>query len=66
MIDIIIYYLNKKLKTISLTGETGGSLNGVADITLKVPSGNTQRIQESHIMIGQILCSLIELSILKK
>ena len=36
----------------------------IADVTIKVPSNNTQRIQESHIMIGQILCSLIELSML--
>ena len=56
----------KNLKTISLTGEKGGSLNGIADITLKVPSNNIQRIQESHIMIGQILCSLIETSMLSK
>ena len=55
----------KNLKTISFTGKTGGNLDGIADITIKVPSDNTQRIQESHIMIGQILCSLIELSILK-
>ena len=56
----------KNLKTISLTGEKGGGLNGIADITLKVPSNNIQRIQESHIMIGQILCSLIETSMLSK
>ena len=56
----------KKLKTIAFAGKTGGSLDGIADITIKVPSDNTQRIQESHIMIGQILCSLIELSILKQ
>ena len=56
----------KNLKTIAFTGKTGGSLDGIADITIKVPSENTQRIQESHIMIGQILCSLIELSILQK
>ena len=55
----------KNLKTIAFAGKTGGSLDGIADITIKVPSDNTQRIQESHIMIGQILCSLIELSILK-
>ena len=42
----------KNLKTISLTGKTGGNLDGVADITIKVPSNDTQRIQESHIMIG--------------
>ena len=55
----------KKLKTIAFSGKTGGNLDGIADVTIKVPSDNTQRIQESHIMIGQILCSLIELSILK-
>ena len=56
----------KKLKTISLTGKTGGNLDGIADVTIKVPSNDTQRIQESHIMIGQILCSLLESSILIK
>ena len=56
----------KNLKTISLTGKTGGDLNGIADITIKVPSNNTQRIQESHIMIGQILCSLLEIYLVKK
>ena len=56
----------RNLNTISLTGKTGGDLDGIADVTIKVPSNNTQRIQESHIMIGQILCSLIELYLLKK
>ena len=55
----------KKLKTITLTGETAGKLDGLANVSIKVPSNNTQRIQECHIMIGQILCSLIEDSILK-
>tara|TARA_Y100000590_G_C15410278_1_gene897313 strand:- start:281 stop:856 length:576 start_codon:yes stop_codon:yes gene_type:complete len=56
----------KNLKTISLTGKTGGNLDGIADVTIKVPSNNTQRIQESHIMIGQILCGLLELYLVKK
>jgi D-sedoheptulose 7-phosphate isomerase len=56
----------KNIKTISLTGKTGGELNGIADVTIKVPSNNTQRIQESHIMIGQILCGLLESSLVKK
>ena len=56
----------KNIKTISLTGKTGGELNGIADVTIKVPSNNTQRIQESHIMIGQILCSLVELYLVEK
>ena len=55
----------KKLKTITLTGKTAGKIDGLADITIKVPSENTQRIQECHIMIGQILCSLAEESVLR-
>tara|TARA_B100000287_G_scaffold142169_1_gene133907 strand:- start:1519 stop:2094 length:576 start_codon:yes stop_codon:yes gene_type:complete len=56
----------KNLKTIVLTGKTGGNIDGIADVSIKVPSNNTQRIQESHIMIGQILCSLLELYLIKK
>ena len=56
----------KNLKTISFTGKTGGDIDGIADITIKVPSNNTQRIQESHIMIGQILCGLLEIYSVKK
>ena len=40
-------------------------MKNLADITIFVPSDNTQRIQESHKMIGQILCSLVEESVLK-
>ena len=50
----------KGLKTILFTGRTGGKMADLADVTIFVPSENTQRIQESHIMIGQILCGIIE------
>ena len=56
----------KKLKTIVFTGQTGGTIDGLADLTIKVPSNNTQRIQESHIMVGQILCSILEQHFLEK
>ena len=55
----------KKLKTITFTGKTAGKIDGLADVTIKVPSENTQRIQECHIMIGQILCNLVEEAVLK-
>ncbi len=47
-------------KTIGLTGESGGKLSDMADIALKVPSQNTQRIQECHIMVGHIICDIVE------
>ncbi len=49
-----------KLKTIALTGKDGGKLSRIADISLIVPSGDTPRIQEAHILIIHILCELIE------
>ncbi len=46
-------------KTISLTGSNGGKLAKIAEINIKIPSMNTQRIQESHILVGHILCEFI-------
>jgi len=48
------------LKTAVLTGGDGGQLVPLADISLIVPSQNTARIQEAHIMIGHILCEIVE------
>jgi D-sedoheptulose 7-phosphate isomerase len=45
---------------VALTGETGGALANKVDLLLNVPSGDAQRIQEAHITIGHIACSLIE------
>lgn len=45
---------------ITLTGETGGVMKDFSDILLNVPSTDTPRIQESHIMIGHIICELVE------
>jgi len=56
----------KNLSTIVFTGRSGGKLQGLSDISINVPSEDTQRIQESHIMIGQILCGLIEDDLLNK
>ncbi|MGO4918556.1 D-sedoheptulose-7-phosphate isomerase [Maribacter spongiicola] len=46
--------------TVALTGETGGEMKEKADFLLNVPSKITPRIQESHILIGHILCEIIE------
>jgi D-sedoheptulose 7-phosphate isomerase len=45
---------------VAFTGETGGALSGKVDLLLNVPSRDPQRIQEAHITIGHIACSLIE------
>ena len=43
-----------------LTGRGGGKMAGLADPLLMVPSTNTARIQEMHIMIGHMLCDVLE------
>lgn len=50
----------KGLKTIAFTGETGGKLKDAVDLCLMVPSRNTARIQESHIMVAHIICGAVE------
>jgi D-sedoheptulose 7-phosphate isomerase len=45
---------------VALTGESGGALVGKVDLLLNVPSRDPQRIQESHMTIGHIVCSLVE------
>jgi D-sedoheptulose 7-phosphate isomerase len=48
------------ITTIGFTGNEGGEMNNICDIIIKVPSNDTPRIQEAHILIGHILCQLIE------
>lgn len=53
----------KGLVTVGMLGRNGGHLNALVDFPLIVPSENTARIQEAHILIGHILCQLIEESL---
>ncbi|MDD5373535.1 MAG: D-sedoheptulose 7-phosphate isomerase [Sulfurimonas sp.] len=50
----------KGIKTVALVGRDGGEMAKIADIALIVPSESTPRIQESHILIGHIICDIIE------
>jgi len=50
----------KGIISIGLLGKTGGKLRNECDYTICVPSENVQRIQESHITIGHILCEITE------
>lgn len=50
----------KAVITVGFTGDTGGKMKDLSDYLLNVPSKNTPRIQESHIMIGHIICELVE------
>jgi D-sedoheptulose 7-phosphate isomerase len=50
----------KNMITIGFTGETGGKMKELSNYLFNVPSKDTPRIQESHIMIGHIICELVE------
>lgn len=51
---------NKGISTVGFTGTSGGKMKEISDYLLNVPSTDTPRIQESHIMLGHIICQLVE------
>ena len=50
----------RKIITVGLTGQDGGQMNQFCDYCINVPSNNTPRIQETHILIGHIICAFVE------
>jgi len=51
------------MKNVGFTGATGGKMKPFCDYLLNVPSTDTPRIQECHIMVGHIICQLVEAAI---
>ncbi|PCJ83868.1 MAG: phosphoheptose isomerase [Flavobacteriales bacterium] len=49
-----------EMKTVGLTGKSGGKMRGLCKYLIDVPSEDTPRIQECHILIGHIICELVE------
>jgi D-sedoheptulose 7-phosphate isomerase len=49
-----------RIRTIALTGATGGALAALADIEINVPSSETSHVQEAHIAVGQLIAFLVE------
>ncbi len=49
--------------TIGFTGATGGKMKDLSDYLINIPSTTTPRIQESHILVGHIICELVEIQI---
>jgi D-sedoheptulose 7-phosphate isomerase len=50
----------KKMLTVGFTGESGGRMKTICDHFIAIPSKDTPRIQEGHILIGHIICQLVE------
>ncbi len=66
IINAFLSAKDKNIRTIALTGRSGGKMAEIADIAIIVPSEDTPRIQESHILIGHIICDIIEKEIFKE
>ena len=49
--------------TIGFTGASGGKMKELSDYLINIPSNTTPRIQESHILVGHIICELVEIQI---
>jgi D-sedoheptulose 7-phosphate isomerase len=66
--NIVRAFKNAKalgITTIAFTGDLGGKMKDLADILINVPADKTPRIQEAHIMIGHIICEIVEESLFK-
>ena len=53
------------ITSVGFTGDDGGGMSSVTDILVRVPSNTTARIQEIHILLGHVLCDLLEQSAAK-
>jgi D-sedoheptulose 7-phosphate isomerase len=60
VINAILQARDLEMVTIGLTGAKGGKLNETCNLCIRVPSDNTARIQESHILVGHIICDIVE------
>ena len=60
IVEALLACKEKGIKTIGLTGMGKGKMLELCDICIEVPSLETPRIQESHILIGHILCCIVE------
>ena len=60
IINAIKYCKKKEIIIVSLTGFDGGELKKKSDFNINIPIDSTQRVQEMHILVGHIICDLIE------
>ncbi|TWO21877.1 D-sedoheptulose 7-phosphate isomerase [Campylobacter hyointestinalis] len=66
IIEAIKVCKEKEIISVGLTGQSGGKMADLCDYCIKVPSNCTPRIQESHIVIGHIICAIVEEEIFGK
>jgi len=65
VIEALMLAKKKNIKSIVLTGKSGGRIAKMGDCVIKVPSDDTQRIQEAHLLIEHILCESVEKALME-
>jgi len=65
IINALTVARDKGLATVGFTGTTGGKMKSLCDYLINIPSTDTPRIQESHILVGHIICQLVEEELFK-
>lgn len=60
VLNVLEYGRNNNISTMGLSGKNGGKMNDFCDLNIIVPSNDTARIQEMHILIGHIICQAID------
>jgi D-sedoheptulose 7-phosphate isomerase len=60
IVNALVQAKENGMRTISFTGDGGGTMKGHSDYTIAIPSTDTPRIQECHILVGHIICQLVE------
>ena len=63
VIEAVMMAKKMSMKVIILTGESGGKLNDRGNVVINIPSNDTQRIQEGHLLTEHILCEMVETSL---
>lgn len=63
IINAVVQAKEQNITTVAMTGDSGGKMKNLADYLINIPSADTPRIQEAHIMIGHIVCQLVEAQI---
>lgn len=66
VVNALVEAKHRGMTTIGFTGEGGGQMMGHCDILLPIPSKNTPRIQECHMIIGHSICELVEMELFEK
>lgn len=64
IVEAFVLARSRGMKTIALTGRTGGRLAAISDVLLNVPCDDTPRIQECHTLIGHTLCEAVEAALM--